>query len=156
MRIDRRTAREADIPFLLSLRRETMDSHLVASGESTAEEAHLARLMYHFDCAEILIGNGHPVGLLKLRRMPAEWEVIQIQLSTHFQGRGIGCSLLEELIADAAAAGADVKLSVLKANQARRLYERLGFEVIGEDAHEYYMRRTADSSFKQKPHRGPA
>jgi ribosomal protein S18 acetylase RimI-like enzyme len=143
MQIDRRAAREADIPFLLSLRRETMDGHLMASGESTTDEAHLARLMHHFDCAEILLSNGRPAGLFKLRRMRDAWEIVQIQLSSRFQGQGIGRLLLEELIADAAAAGADVKLSVLKANPARRLYERLGFKVIGEDAHEYCMRRAA-------------
>jgi len=33
------------------------------------------------------------------------------------------------------------RLSVLKANPAKRLYLLLGFEVIGEDAHEYFMRR---------------
>ncbi|RNF83588.1 GNAT family N-acetyltransferase [Montanilutibacter psychrotolerans] len=140
MRLDRRPASEGDIPFLLSLRRETMDGHLMASGGSTTEEAHLARLMYHFDCAEVLTRNGHPVGLLKLQRFPDEWQIIQIQLSRDFQGQGIGRALLEELLADAAAAGADVSLGVLKANPARRLYERLGFEVVGEDALEYRMR----------------
>ncbi len=143
MQLERRLATEADIPFLLSLRRETMDVHLVASGASTTDESHLARLMYHFDCSEVLMSNGEPVGLLKVRRSPEEWEIVQIQLSSRLQGQGIGRALLAELLADAADAQVDIKLSVLKANPAKHLYERLGFEVIGEDAHEYFMRRAA-------------
>lgn len=143
MKLDRRPATESDIPFLLSLRRETMDRHLVASGASTTDESHLARLMYHFDCSEVLVSNGNPVGLLKVRRLRDEWEIVQIQLSRHLQGQGVGRSLLERVLADAAVAHVDVKLSVLKANPAKQLYERLGFEVIGEDAHEYCMRRAA-------------
>ncbi len=143
MQIDRRLATEADIPFLLSLRRETMDVHLVASGASTTDESNLARLMYHFDCAEVLISNGEPIGLLKVRRSPEEWEIVQIQLSSRLQGQGIGRALLADLLADAAGAHVDIKLSVLKANPAKHLYERLGFELIGEDAHEYFMRRAA-------------
>jgi len=141
MQLQRRPATEADIPFLLSLRRATMDGHLAASGASITDESHLLRLMYQFGCAEILLGDGEPVGLLKVRRSPDEWEIVQIQLSSDLQGQGLGRSLLEEVLAGADAAHVEVKLSVLKANPARRLYEKLGFALVGEDAHEYFMRR---------------
>lgn len=143
MHLDRRAATEADIPFLLSLRRETMDGHLAASGVDITDESHLARLTHHFECAEVLVSDGTPVGLLKVRRLPDEWEIVQIQLAPRLQGQGIGRSLLEGILADAAVAGVDVKLSVLKANPARLLYEKLGFKRVEEDAHEYYMRRNA-------------
>ena len=141
MQLDRRPATEADIPFLLSLRRETMDVHLAASGESTTDESHVARVMYYFDCSEVLLRNGEPVGLFKVRRLPGEWEIVQIQLIGRLQGQGLGRALLEEVLAEAAARHVDIKLSVLKANPARHLYARLGFELVGEDAHEYFMRR---------------
>ncbi len=99
--------------------------------------------MYYFECSEVLLGNGEPVGLLKVRRSPEEWEIVQIQLCTRLQGQGIGRALLAELLADAADARVDIHLSVLKANPAKQLYERLGFEITGEDAHEYFMRRSA-------------
>jgi ribosomal protein S18 acetylase RimI-like enzyme len=51
--------------------------------------------------------------------------------------------LLQELLADAARAQVAVELSVLKANPARLLYERLGFKLIGEDEYEYRMRHEA-------------
>lgn len=151
MHLDRRPATEGDIPFLLSLRRETMARHMAASGVDIADESHLARLMHHFECAEVLVSDGAPVGLLKMRRLPEEWEIVQIQLVPQLQGRGIGRSLLEGILVDAALADVDVTLSVLKANPARFLYERLGFKRIGEDAHEYYMRRTAPRSASCEP-----
>lgn len=141
MQLERRPATEADIPFLLSLRRETMDGHLVASGAGISDEAHHARVLHHFDCAEVLTHDGNAVGLLKVDRQAGVWSIVQIQLGSQLQGQGIGRALLEGVIAEAAAAGAGVTLGVLKANPARKLYESLGFAITGEDAHEYQMHR---------------
>jgi hypothetical protein len=44
MNLTRRRAEESDVPFLMRLRRESMDKHLEATGESTDESDHLARL----------------------------------------------------------------------------------------------------------------
>lgn len=140
MKLPRRPATEADIPFLLDLRRETMDEYLRVSGADASEASNLERLLYRFDCAKVLLMNDEPVGLLKVDHGASEWKVIQIQLSPVVQGQGVGRSVLEGVIADARKAGVDVVLSVLKANPARRLYERLGFIVEGEDAHEFFMR----------------
>lgn len=148
-RIERQLSTQDDIPFLLSLRRETMDVHLAASGASTTDESHLARVMHHFDCAEVLVSNGDRVGLFKVLRSGREWEILQIQLHSRLQGQGLGRSLLEELMAEAAVAGVDIKLDVLKANPARRLYERLGFTRIAEDVHEFRMVFRAHSANSQ-------
>jgi ribosomal protein S18 acetylase RimI-like enzyme len=137
----RRPARLDDIPFLLTLRRQTMDQHLAASGLSTSEGDHRVRIMYRFDCAEILLRGAIPVGLLKLLRDGAKWQLIQIQLSPNLQGQGVGSQLLASTIAAANAAGATLSLSVLKTNPAKALYERFGFIVVAEDDHSYDMYR---------------
>jgi len=139
--LGRRQAAEADIPFLLGLRRKTMDRHLSASGASTSEADHLSRLMYRFECAELLLQDGVPAGLLKVARDGSDWQIIQIQLIPELQGRGLGAELLSEVIAEADAAEATLRLTVLKANPARALYERLGFVVEGESDNQYNMRR---------------
>ena len=138
--LTRRPATRADIPFLMQLRLDTMEPHILATGTDNSVEQHGRRLMYRFECAQLLLEEGVPVGLLKLARDPAEWTVIQIQLSPELQGKGIGRQLLEEFLAEARAAGKDVVLNVLKANPAKKLYERLGFHVEREDAHHFYMR----------------
>jgi ribosomal protein S18 acetylase RimI-like enzyme len=120
-----------------------MDNHLSASGMSTGDDDHLARLMYRFDCAEVLLQDGAPVGLLKVSRDSPQWKLIQIQLVPELQGQGLGADLLAQLIVEADDANVVVALSVLKANPARELYERLGFAVVGESNYEFNMLRQA-------------
>ena len=49
-----------------------------------------------------------------------------------FRGRGIGTALVTELFAEADASGRSVSIHVERNNPARRLYERLGFQDVGE------------------------
>jgi GNAT superfamily N-acetyltransferase len=144
-RMARRPASEADMAFLMQLRRQTMEAHLVASGVSPSEEEHRRRVLARFECAEILLFDGKPSGLLKLARDGNAWTLIQIQLVPELQGQGLGAWLVRNVIAEAQRAGASLELTVLKANPARRLYERLGFVVVGDNAHSYEMRRAADT-----------
>jgi ribosomal protein S18 acetylase RimI-like enzyme len=139
--LTRRPATPQDIPFLFALRQQTMNGHLVASGAEIDDAHHMARLMHRFECAELLLQEGVPVGLLKVSRDALEWVVIQIQLVPACQGSGIGAALLAEIVDEATQAGADLTLSVLKANPARGLYERLGFVIERENGFSYEMRR---------------
>lgn len=136
-----RQAKESDIPFLLALREETMAQHLMNSGVNLDADAQMARVMYRFDCAKVVVLGGVDVGLLKVSRDVSPWELIQIQVSPTLQGRGLGGRLVQQIISDAQEDGADVELSVLKANPARALYERLGFRVFSENDSEYLLRR---------------
>ena len=143
MTLERRPATQDDLPWLLRLRRTTMDPHLAATGASTDEAQHRERLMYRFDCAQVLLDGGRPVGLLKLCRDGSEWHLVQIQLVPELQGRGVGGALLREVIDEARAANAAITLAVLKANPARILYERLGFVTEGESEFQYEMKLPA-------------
>lgn len=118
-----------------------MNGHMLASGGEVSDEHHMARLMHRFECAEILLDDGVPVGLLKVSRDPYEWVVIQIQLAPGYQGGGIGTGLLAAVIDEATRAGVDLTLSVLKANPAKSLYERFGFVVERASEISYEMRR---------------
>jgi ribosomal protein S18 acetylase RimI-like enzyme len=137
----RRPATQEDVPFLLALRQRTMNGHVVASGAEVSDAHHMARLMHRFECAEVLLHEGEPVGLLKVSRDPREWVLIQIQLAPGYQGGGIGTRLLAEVVAEAERAGVDLTLSVLKANPARALYARFGFLVERESEFSCEMRR---------------
>lgn len=78
--INLRSATEADVPFLLVLRQETMDAHLLASGVVPSAEEHLRRVLYRLDCAQIIQLAGETIGLLKVAREGTDWTLIQIQL----------------------------------------------------------------------------
>ncbi|HTP25131.1 MAG TPA: GNAT family N-acetyltransferase [Anaeromyxobacteraceae bacterium] len=136
-----RKYREADWPFLVSLRRETMRQHLVNSGVVIDEAKDLERVKYRLDCAEIIGIEGRDIGLLKVCRDGDPWELVQIQLAPGHQGTGIGRRLIEAVLSDAREAGVGVKLTVLKANPAKRLYERLGFRVVATTQSSFEMHK---------------
>lgn len=138
-RISFRRAAEADVPFLLELRRQTMTGHQLASGVRLTEEEQLGRVRDRLECAQIILLSGEPVGLLKVARDGAEWHLVQIQLAPGQQRTGLGGWLVQTVIDDAKRAGASVRLRVLRANPALRLYERLGFRIVKEEPHAYQM-----------------
>lgn len=135
-----RQAGEADVEFLIGLRRLTMWAHFENSGLVINQDEQLQRVLYRLDCAHILTKDGADIGLFKVVREADPWELTQIQLLPRYQGQGIGAALIRSLLDEASVAGKRVHLDVLRANPARRLYERLGFRVVAEDTHSYLMR----------------
>jgi ribosomal protein S18 acetylase RimI-like enzyme len=139
LRLGLRPATAADVPFLLALRVQTMTPHQLGSGLLVTEREQEERVRYRFDCAQVVEVDEQAAGILKVTRDGLDWHVVQIQLLPALQSRGIGRRLLESVIREARAAGASLRLQVLRANRARGLYERLGFVVAGEGEHEYSM-----------------
>ena len=138
--IELRQATDADLPFLLELRRETMTEHEAAVGRVRSPEEVRARVTAAFEAARVILLQGTPIGMLKVIRFDEEWEVSQLQVIPEQQGRGVASLLIESLRAEARTAGATLTLSVLKSNPALRLYLRQGFSVVGESPTAYRMR----------------
>jgi ribosomal protein S18 acetylase RimI-like enzyme len=134
-----RPATEADMPFLVDLRRRTMTAHQLASGVHYSEPEQLERVLARFECAQIVLLSREPAGLLKVARDGTRWQLLQIQVAPERQDAGLGGWLVQTVIADARRAGASLRLRVLRANPARRLYERLGFRIAKEEPHAYEM-----------------
>ena len=134
-----RSAREEDVPFLLRLRETAMDPHHRAAGVFQTPAEMEERVRSHWDEAHVVEVQGRPAGLWKLWRRHDAWWILQVQLMPEHQNRGIGAALIRSLQAEARAAAMPLKLKVLKTNPALRLYERLGFVVVGDDEHGYEM-----------------
>ncbi|WP_312329530.1 GNAT family N-acetyltransferase [Sphingobacterium sp.] len=139
LEIKYRPALKSDIKFLLNLRLQTMNPHLIASSLPICEEAHLQRIEYKFEHAKIIEINDCAIGLLKCHRQTKKIELIQIQLAQSFQGKGIGKRILKELIKEAIESEKTITLSVLKTNQAKNLYLCMGFKIVGETGNSYLM-----------------
>ncbi len=75
-----------------------------------------------------------PVGRLLLHRQETRWRIVDVAVVAAQRGRGLGSRVLRECQARCAKAGANLELSVTPTNVARRLYERLGFCALSEDA----------------------
>ena len=83
--------------------------------------------------ADIVLVHEEPAGRIYVDRGGEETRLIDLSLLPEHRGHGIGGRLLADLLAEAAAHGRRVVLQVDRANPARRLYERLGFTLEGDD-----------------------
>ncbi|MBA4185763.1 MAG: GNAT family N-acetyltransferase [Acidobacteria bacterium] len=86
---------------------------------------------------EIIVACGADAGFLRIIEKETETLLASIRLSPEFQNKGIGTQIIKNLLAESEK---PVKLQVLKVNPARALYERLGFEVVGETDTHFLMK----------------
>ncbi|MGE0623241.1 MAG: GNAT family N-acetyltransferase [Pseudomonadales bacterium] len=135
-----RDVTDADFEWLITLRQETMGPHLERSGRPLSPAEDRRRVQQDYQHIQILETDGVSIGMLKVIKTRDAWKVVQIQIVPDHQGRGIGSQVLAGLLAKAADADAPVVLSVLRVNPAKRLYERLGFRVVGEKPWAFEMR----------------
>ncbi|HEY1623258.1 MAG TPA: GNAT family N-acetyltransferase [Streptosporangiaceae bacterium] len=85
-------------------------------------------------------------GRLRISRTADCIELSGIQLLPGVQRRGIGTAVIEDLKAQATAAGTPLDLDVEKDNpDARKLYERLGFVQVSETETECKLRWTPNA-----------
>lgn len=86
----------------------------------------------HYVGAErlLILASGAPVGRLYVHAKPKEFRLMDIALVAARRGRGIGTLIVRTLLDIAHRSGADVTLHVEPTNPARRIYERLGFDLI--------------------------
>jgi ribosomal protein S18 acetylase RimI-like enzyme len=90
---------------------------------------------------QVIEHGGSPGGAFQVKRWPDEFHLARLQIEPRFQGRGWG-TRVTRYVQDEVASRHRLPLSlqVLADNPARRLYERLGFEVIARDGAQVRMR----------------
>jgi len=96
-----------------------------------AQDAH-CRGNYPGATLDVVEVDGSRAGRLYVHRGPSDIRIMEIALAPGFRGRGIGTSLLQDLMAEADSSGRKLSIHVEMNNPARSLYDRLGFEPAGE------------------------
>lgn len=137
-----RVASESDRSFLYSLHCQTMREVIDATWgwDENWQQTDFDRRFSELRVSVIGVG-GQPAGRLWLERRPETLHIVELQLLPEAQGRGIGTAVVQQVIEQGARQGVPITLSVVPANPgARRLYERLGFEVSGYEAPFIHMR----------------
>lgn len=90
--------------------------------------------------SQIVSIDGLDVGWLATRLGESELRIVDIVVAPEHQGRGIGASVLELVKGLAAKSNRSVGLHVNQTNEgAIRLYQRLGFRILGPDGPQYWM-----------------
>jgi ribosomal protein S18 acetylase RimI-like enzyme len=137
----RSTAPE-DREFLWSLHRETMQDYVDKTwGWDGNRQRERFDDKFDPELLQIIEYDRQPIGYISVRRPGAEIFLAAIEIALAFQNRGIGTQLISNLLNEADGLRIPVKLLVLKVNPARRLYERLGFQCIGETTTHFVMER---------------
>lgn len=149
-----RDEQEGDVFFLERLYASTRQEELAQSGwDAATRETFLAsqfraqrehyRRQYAKDQFQIIVQGQEPIGRLYVGRWRDEIRVIDIALLPQWRGRGIGTSLLRDVMREAALRRVPVRIHVETFNPARKLYERLGFVTI-EDKGVYLLQEWRD------------
>ena len=140
--ISYRPMTDADLPFAAALYATTRADELAATGwpdalktafldqQHRAQHAHY-RAAYPDGEWLLIERRGAPVGRLYLAEEDAMLLIVDIALLPDMRGTGLGTAILTDLLA---AETRPVQLQVERTNPARRLYERLGFALVEEQA----------------------
>ena len=137
-----RPAVESDKPFLYRLHGLTMRRHIETTwGWDEAWQREDFNQRFERYAISVIEKDAEAIGSLWLEERTTALYIADIQLLPEWQRRGIGTAVLRGVIADAVSRTLDVELVVLPVNEgARRLYERIGFEVTGMSAPFVHMR----------------
>jgi N-acetylglutamate synthase-like GNAT family acetyltransferase len=119
-------AKESDKVFLLELRKTTMLSYLEKAGIILSEEEHIERVESFFDSSYIIENEDeNSIGLLKYVEDKKSIELVQLQILPEYQSKGIGSTILKDLIAKSQKLDKQLTLKVLKNNPSKILYLRM-------------------------------
>jgi ribosomal protein S18 acetylase RimI-like enzyme len=143
-----RAVTSADRDFLFELNRAAFRAYVDATW-GWDEDEQVAFFDARFDPMrrQIVQSQGEDIGDLVVEERPHEIYLARIALLPEWQGLGIGRSIVESLLARAAASGKTVVLEVLHTNpRAARLYEELGFEPTSRNETHLFMRSAPPST----------
>jgi ribosomal protein S18 acetylase RimI-like enzyme len=133
-----------DLPFVAELYASTRRWEVALTGwPLETQEAFLAQqheaqhshYSIHYADGEWLIveREGEAIGRLYLHEDREELRIVDISLISSCRALGFGGAILRDILEDAHFRGKAVSIHVEKNNPARRLYARLGFEVVADD-----------------------
>lgn len=140
-----RSVTTLDEAFLFEVYASTREEEIAAWGWDAARCGEFLRMQYdarrrgyqgqHPDADDRVILRGEEaVGRMLVNRAGDHIRLIDIAVLPRYRNMGIGTRLIRELIAEGRVSGRPLRLHVAKDNRAARLYRRLGFSVVREDA----------------------
>lgn len=136
-----RPATEEDFEFLWQLHRSELKPYVEKIwGWDEAWQKRYFR--DHFDPTHqrIVMEGDARIGTIKVEEREGAIFLAYIVICRSYQGDGRGTALIREVMERARTAGLPVELKVLNGNPARKLYERLGFEVTRSEETHLWMK----------------
>lgn len=143
-----RPATEQDYDFLYELNKVALRDYIEPIwGWHEEWQQEYFRRKFEPQRRRIIQVDGRDAGVLVVEWREDEIYLGLIELLPEFQRRGIGTAVVADLLARARARRLPLALHVLKTNAlARRLYERMGFEIVKEEEVRYRMRYAPETA----------
>ena len=151
MRIDFRPATPADFDYCARLYFANMEKINRELKLDMAAQVISFQKQWDVTQVRIITSDGADIGWLQSATQDGTYFLGQLFVDAPLQGQGIGTEVMRRLINEATRNGRTMTLGVVKINPALRLYERLGFRIVGQDERKFYMRR--EPAMAAKPER---
>jgi GNAT superfamily N-acetyltransferase len=128
MKISQRDALLDDLVWLDPFYESIMRPYYVELGLTW--DCHKFRQCFVPSQTKIIQADGVDIGMLKVEERADCVYLGDLQIQQSYRNRGIGTSLINEVIRSAVIVNKPVRLRVLNGNPAKRLYIRLGFRSV--------------------------
>ena len=137
-----RPAAAEDLERLTALKLEVMNPQLERIGRLDVARS-AARFAKEFRPGDtrLIFRDGGFAGCVTLHGTGADWTLEHFYLRPAEQGLGLGDAVMRRLLAEADAAGATIRLSVLVEGDANGFYPRYGFVETHREAFDIYYSR---------------
>lgn len=140
--VELRAATANDRGFLWELHRTALRPAVEATwGWDDAFQVHYFNEHFATTDRFIVCVDGLDAGVLQFTIKGDHVFLASVALLPDYQGRGLGTELVKVVVEEGRRRNLPVRLQVLKANRAKALYERLGFEAYGESETHVLMER---------------
>lgn len=136
-----RDVTENDYDFIYQVKKNAYKKYVEMNyGEWNEEQqkAYFRRFMEACkEGAYIIVFDGQDVGFYNGCIENGKYEIGNICIIPEYQNRGIGTSILKDILLDNA--DKEITIQYFKQNPVGRFYERLGFKRVGETSFHYKM-----------------
>ncbi|MCK3831164.1 MULTISPECIES: GNAT family N-acetyltransferase [Pseudomonas] len=133
-----RAATEQDLSFARALTHQAMNRYYVQNqliwSNAGFDTAWAGRENW------LICRDDDTLGFISLSRDGGALYIRELHLLQAYRGQGAGTWVLEQIALKAQALGL-LRLTVFKTNPARRLYQRMGFSIVGEEDGFWRMER---------------
>ena len=140
IKINKRTAILSDLNWLYELKIASMKDYInqVYGWDKTLQKN---LFVTHFCPSNITIitVDDIDVGMYELTLDNHGYFLKRFEILPNFHNRGIGTFILNQILSLARANNLPVRLQVFKINPAQKLYQKLGFKIVGNSTEHYEM-----------------
>ena len=138
--INSRNITNDDKPFLWNLKQQTIGPYIdKIYGWDEATQIRYFEEEFQLETIKIIQVDGQDAGMYELQKGHESWFLARIEILPAFQNKGIGSTIIKQIITTSKTKNKSLYLQVFKINPAQGLYERLGFVKTAQNETHFKM-----------------